>query len=51
MSADLIAHLIFMIVILGLLFLMSMASEANNKAMTRVWGSAIGLALLIHLTL
>jgi hypothetical protein len=51
MTMTLIIHLIIIAVMMGLLLLMLMASEANNRTMTRVWGSAIGMAILIQLTL
>ena len=51
-----LTELIFIATILGLLLLLLMASEANNRAMARVWGSAIfmtiftgvGLALAVE---
>ncbi len=51
MLVALLTNLIFVAVMLGLLLLLLMASEQNNRAMTRVWGSAIGMAILIQLTL
>jgi hypothetical protein len=51
MLAALPPNLIFVAVMLGLLLLVLMASKANNSIMARVWGSAIGLAILIQLTL
>jgi hypothetical protein len=45
MTMTLIVHLIIIAVMMGLLLLMLMASEANNRTMTRVWGSAIGMAI------
>jgi hypothetical protein len=51
MLVDLIVQLIFVAVMIGLLLLVLMASEQNNRTMTRVWGSAIAMAILIQLTL
>jgi len=51
MLTELIAQLIFIAMILGLLLLLLMASEANNRTMTRVWGSAIFMATLIGIGL
>lgn len=50
MTMALIGQLIFIAVMIGLILLFAMASEANNRVMTRVWGSAIGMAILIQLT-
>jgi hypothetical protein len=38
MLADLIAHLIFIALMIGFLLLMLMAFEQNNKTMARGWG-------------
>ncbi len=51
MTMTLIVHLIIIAVMMGLLLLMLIASEANNRTMIRVWGSVIGMAILIQLTL
>ena len=51
MTMTLIVHLIFIAVMMGLLLLLLMASEANNRTMTQVRGSAIGMVILIQLTL
>jgi hypothetical protein len=50
MLTELFYNLIFMFVLIALFFLLAMASEANNRTMTRVWGSAMGLVILIYLT-
>jgi hypothetical protein len=51
MTMTLIVHLIFIAVMMGLLLLLLMAAEANNRTMTQVRGSAIGMVILIQLTL
>jgi hypothetical protein len=51
MLVEMIAELIFTATILGLLLLLLVASEANNRTMTRVWGSAVCMAIVIGLAI
>jgi hypothetical protein len=51
MLVETIAELIFTATILGLLLLLLVASEANNRTMTRVWGSAVCMAIVIGLAI
>jgi hypothetical protein len=41
MLMDLIPQLILLAVMIGLLLLILMASEQNNRTMLRVWGAAL----------
>jgi hypothetical protein len=50
MTMTSIGQIIFIAATMGLFLLFAMVSEENNSTMTRVWGSAIGMAILIHLT-
>ena len=47
MLTELIAQLISIAVMIGLLLLMLMASERNNRAMLWVWEAALGMAIVI----
>ena len=50
MLADLIVQLIFVAVVCGLLLLMLIASDQNNRAMLRFWEAVLGMAIIIYLT-
>jgi hypothetical protein len=50
MLADLIVQLIFVAVVCGLLLLMLMASDQNNRAMLRFWEAVLGMVIIIYLT-
>jgi hypothetical protein len=49
MLADLIVQLIFVAVVCGLLLLMLMASDQNNRAMLRFWEAVLGMVIIIYL--
>jgi len=49
MLSELIFQVISIGLLIGFLLLTLMASERNNKTMTRVWGSAMCVAILIQL--
>jgi hypothetical protein len=51
MSMHLLYQLIFIAVLMGLLLLVLMASEQNNRTMLRVWGTALVMAIIIQMTL
>jgi hypothetical protein len=51
MLMDLIPQLILLAVMIGLLLLILMASEQNNRTMLRVWGTALGMTMVIQMTL
>jgi hypothetical protein len=51
MLVETIAELIFTATILGFLLLLLVASEANNRTMTRVWGYSICMAIVIGLAI
>jgi|tagenome__1003787_1003787.scaffolds.fasta_scaffold11301685_1 hypothetical protein len=50
MLADLIVQLIFVAVVCGLLLLMLMASDQNNRAMLRFWEAVLGMVIILYLT-